>query len=172
MGHVYFEAVWPQIIYQAFAYQKSLNKACKDVSIAKELSSEEIIKFSNIVEIQGKNRSVTQKIILGGKEMSESTNDTETEYASVEDSLNMHRIALNETTLVSEIPSIINEENDIITPREGKIPVSVLGDELCEEQKFTYGLHKGKFGYNAPGDIPMSSAWYFNQMFNFNQYFE
>ena len=104
--------------------------------------------------------------------MSESINDTETEYASVEDSLNMHRIALNETTLVSEIPSIINEENDIITPREGKIPVSVLGDELCEEQKFTYGLHKGKFGYNAPRDIPMSSTWCFNQMFNFNQYFE
>ena len=38
----------------------------------------------------------------------------ETEFASVEDPLNMHRTASNETTLVFEIPSIVNEENVII----------------------------------------------------------
>ena len=85
--------------------------------------------------------------------MSEGINDTETKYASVEDFLNMHRIASNETTLVSEIPYMINEENDTITPREGKILISVLDDKLCEEQVFPYLLCKGKFGYNALGDI-------------------
>ena len=61
--------------------------------------------------------SVTKKI-LDGKEMRENINDTEeeTEYASVEDPLNIHRIASNETTLISEIPDIINEENVIIAP--------------------------------------------------------
>ena len=43
--------------------------------------------------------------------MSEKINDTEREYASVEDSLNMHRIPSNEATLISEIPNIIIEEN-------------------------------------------------------------
>ena len=42
--------------------------------------------------------------------MSENRNDTETEYASVEDHLKMHRAASNETTLVSEIPNILKRK--------------------------------------------------------------
>ena len=52
--------------------------------------------------------------------MSENRNDTETDYASVKDPLNMHRTASNETTLFSEIPNITNVEKFIIAPREGK----------------------------------------------------
>ena len=37
-------------------------------------------------------------------------NRSETEFASVEDPLNMYRTASDETTLVSEIPNIINED--------------------------------------------------------------
>ena len=47
-------------------------------------------------------------------------NDTEIEYASVEDPLKIHRSTSNETALVSEIPNIINEENVIIAPGQGK----------------------------------------------------
>ena len=54
------------------------------------------------------------------KKNSENRNDTKTECASVEDPLNMHRTASNETTLVSEIPNIINEENVLIAPGQGK----------------------------------------------------
>ena len=54
------------------------------------------------------------------KKNSENRNDTETECNSVEDALNMHRTASNETTLVSEIPYIINEENVLIAPGQGK----------------------------------------------------
>ena len=94
--------------------------------------------------------------------MSESINDTETEYASVGDPLNMHRTASNETTLVAEIPNIINEENIIIAPGQGK-KTTILNYEFCEEQVFHYLLPKGKSGYNAP-------AGYFNQrLLNFNQ---
>ena len=32
----------------------------------------------------------------------------------------MHRTASNETTLVSDIPNIINEEDVIIAPEQGK----------------------------------------------------
>ena len=41
-------------------------------------------------------------------------NDTETEYASVEDLLNMHKTVSNKTTLISEIPNVNNEEDVII----------------------------------------------------------
>ena len=57
--------------------------------------------------------------------MSENINDTEIEYASVEVPLNIHKSAANETTLFSEIPNIINEENIIIAPGLGKETVSV-----------------------------------------------
>ena len=44
----------------------------------------------------------TEKNISDGKEMSDNTNGTinETDFASVEDSLNMHRTASNEVTYV------------------------------------------------------------------------
>ena len=41
------------------------------------------------------------------------------QYVSVEDPLNMHTNGTNETTLISESPNIINEENFIIAPGRG-----------------------------------------------------
>ena len=67
-------------------------------------------------------------------------NASEAEYASVEDPLNMHRTATNKTTLISEIPNIIDEENVIIAPGQVKTPVSIFGDEFFEEQAFPYLL--------------------------------
>ena len=56
--------------------------------------SEDTFRFSDInVEIQGENEIVIEKFVFDGKEMRQNISDTEneTEYASVEDSLNMHR---------------------------------------------------------------------------------
>ena len=67
--------------------------------------------------------------------MTENINDTsETGFALVEDPLNMYRTASNETTLVSEIPNMINEKNAIIVPGQGEKPVSILGNKFFEEQ--------------------------------------
>ena len=150
-GRVYFEPVRPHIIYQALTYLKLHNIYYKDISIAKGLSSEDMFKFSDTVKIQGETESVTEKNISNGKEMAENVNynRSETEFSSVGDPLNMYRTASDETTLVSEIPNIINEENVTIAPVQGKIPVSILRDEFCEEQEFLHLLPKGKFGYNV-----------------------
>ena len=95
-----------------FNYLKSHNKFYEDISIAKGLSSEEMFRFSDILEIQGENESITEKNISGEKKMSENIHaeniKPETEHASVEDPLNMYITALNEATLVSKIPNIIN----------------------------------------------------------------
>lgn len=64
--------------------------------------------------------------------MTESVNDgSETVSASIDDLLNMLITALNEITLVSEIPNIIHEENVIIAP--GKKIVLILCKKFCEE---------------------------------------
>ena len=83
-----------------------------------------MFKFSNVqIQIQGETESVTEKNISDGKEMTENMNynKSETEFASVEDPLNMYKTASKETTLVSEIPNIINEENVIIASGQGKL---------------------------------------------------
>ena len=64
-----------------------------------------MFKSSDIVEIQGQNKNVTEKNISDRKEGSENRNDT----ASSEDPLNIYRTVSNETSLVSEIPSIMRK---------------------------------------------------------------
>ena len=62
----------------------------------------------------------------------------------------MHTTGSNETSLVSEFPSTVNDENVIIAPGQGKKTVSILSDVLCEEQAFPYLLPKRTFSYKAP----------------------
>ena len=75
-----------------------------------------MFRFSDIIEIQGENKTVTEKRIFNRTEMNESINNTETGYGLVEVPLSMHRSVSNETTLISEIPNIVTEENAIIAP--------------------------------------------------------
>ena len=75
--------------------------------------------FPILLKLKKKIESVTEKIIPDGKEMSENMNDTEIEYVSVKDPVNIHRSASNDTTLVSEVPNMVNEENVIIVPAQG-----------------------------------------------------
>ena len=51
------------------------------------------LKFSNIVQTQEENENDTNKIICDRKEVTGNRNYTETEYASVEDLLSVHRTA-------------------------------------------------------------------------------
>ena len=69
--HIYFEPVCSHILYQALAYLKSHNNVYTDISITKGHSSEELFRFSDIVEIEGEHESATEKIISDGTEMSE-----------------------------------------------------------------------------------------------------
>ena len=92
---------------------KFYNKFYTDISIAKGPSCKEMFRFSDIVEVQGENWSATEKNISDRTEIMKSKSDTETEHGSVEDPRSMHRTAPIETTVISYIPNIINEENFI-----------------------------------------------------------
>ena len=58
---MYFEPVHPNKIYQGLTNLKSQNKVYKDISIAKSFLSEEMFKFSNIVQVQGETESDAEK---------------------------------------------------------------------------------------------------------------
>ena len=158
-GHVDFEPVRPHFIYQALTYLKS-HKFYEDISVTKGLSGEDMLTFSDIDKNQEETESVTENGISNGKEMNKNNNENagEAEYASVEHPLNMHITVRSCENMISEIPNIISEENFIIAPGQEKTPVSILGDEFCEEQAFPYLLHKSKFGYSVLRDIPVSPA--------------
>ena len=90
-----------------------------NISIENKLPCEYLLRFSDIVKIQGENKTAIEKIISDRTEISESINDTEIEYASVQDLLDMQRTA--STSLIFEILNIFNEESFIIVaPGQGK----------------------------------------------------
>ena len=76
--------------------------------------------------------------------MRENRNDTETEYASVENPLDMHRTASNsikwDNSCFWDSKYLINEKDTIIAPGQGKKPVSIFSYEFCKDQAFPYLL--------------------------------
>ena len=90
----------------------------------------------------------------------------------MDDPLNAHRAAGYETTLVPEIPRIIEDDNVIMVPGQGKTPVSILNDDHCEELAFPYLFPTGNFGYKVKCEVLLSPVKYFNQrLLNFRQNF-
>ena len=80
----------------------------------------------------------------------------------------------DETTFISEIPPVtLIEEAIVVTPGEGKQPVSRLGDEFCGElahpqRKVLFPSER--FGYKANGEMPISPSRYSNQkLLNYSQ---
>ena len=139
------------ILSKLVTYLKFYNKYYYDISIVESLSSEEMFKFSDIAEIQGQCKCVTEKNVSDGKEVAENINGrSETEFALFEDPLNMHITASNGTTPVSEIRNITNDEDVIIAPGQIKNQLSTFSNKFCEKKAFPYLIPKGKFGYNAP----------------------
>ena len=132
IGATFTLSQYAQMSYnQTLNYLKTHNKFYKDISITEGLSRKEMINFSGINENQNVAESIHKK-----------KNSNETEYGSAEDSSSMHRTAVKETVLGSEFPRIINEVNVIIEPGQRKKTNSILCDEFCEKQAFTYLLPK------------------------------
>ena len=107
-GYVYFELVRPIVIYRALNYLKIRNKFWGNFHFRRPLKQRSY-KFFRYWWTLGWAESIHKKIISNA-----------TECGSGEDPLSMHRTASNETVPVSEISYIINDENVIIAPGQGK----------------------------------------------------
>ena len=161
-GQVYFEPVRPESIFAALNYLKNNNKFYEDISVSYDLSSNEIL---NAVDAS-----------FAYEQTCNNHPDTQIEnklnFELLDDPLNLHRVAANETTLISEIPGIIDEDNITIAPGQGKTLLSIVRDDYCEELAFPYLLPTGKFGYKVKQEVPFSPVSYFNQrLLNFKQTF-
>ena len=81
--------------------------------------------LSDIAEIQGQFECINKKNDSDRKEMSKNINDrSETEFALVQDPLNMHRTASDETILISDIPNIINKK--MLLLHQGRARISIF----------------------------------------------
>ena len=117
------------------------------------MSSNEMLRFSEMELVEEENlKTVPKKII-----------ENEPLFTLIEDPLNMHRSVSNETGVVSEMPILIDKENFIVVPGQGKAPVSLLHVDTCEELAFWYLFSKRKFGCSVHRDIPVSIVPNFNQ---------
>ena len=96
----------------------------------------------------------------------------DSEAEEQDDPLNEHRSAASETCLQSILPnypvSVENTDCDNrreifnIAPSEGRPPVLIMTDKLCEELSFPVLFPKGRFGYTAERDLKLSPVKYFN----------
>ena len=96
------------------------------------------------------------------------------EVEEQDDPLNQHRSAASETCLQSILPNYpvscesTNSDRSTgrevfnVAPGEGKHPVSMMTDKLCEELSFPVLFPKGQFGYTAEREVKLSPIKYFN----------
>ena len=146
---MYFEPVRLSAIYEVLDYLKRKNKFYKDISISYGLNSQKILNLSDIPVIV---KTEADSLIVENES-----------FESVDDPLNAHRAAGYQTILVPEIPRVTEDDNLIMTPGQGKNPVSVLNHDYCEKLEFSYLLLTGKFGYKVKREMLLSPVKCFNQ---------
>ena len=136
-GHVYFEPVRSESAYATLNYLKNNKNLFENISVSYGLSSSEILNFAD-----GS---------LAAEQTCNNYADAEVEnklnFQLLDDPLNLHRVAANETSLISELPSIIDEDNIIIAQGQGNTSLSILHDDFSEELASPYLFITGKFNY-------------------------
>ena len=131
-GYVYFEPVCHFHMYQVLDCLKSHYKFYNDISVSVGLSSNEMLRFSEMEPVEGENlETVPEKII-----------ENEPPFTSIENHLIIYRIALHETALDFELEITSDKENVIVAPGQGKTPVSLLYDDICEKLALWYPFQK------------------------------
>ena len=117
-GHVYFEAVSPDLVWSALQYLKLNNPLYSDIVIDIGQIPENLLSLAESVEIPIE--------IDVENDASNSPNIPE----DADNPLDNFRLGTTETMLISNIPII---EDLVIAPGENVQPMSLLMDEKCEE---------------------------------------
>ena len=169
-GHVYFQAVRPQLLLNALNWLKNNNPLYKNITI--HLGN--IDTAMTLLQPHEDNSvsDVNDKDVTDIESSSNVLHDKADE--EIEDPLNEHRLPISETCLQSLIPDypLIEERNENllsvgneiynIAPGENKHPVSLMTDEQCEELAFPTLFPMGRFGFTAQRDKKLTPVKYFN----------
>ena len=152
-GHVYFQAVRPQFVISALNWLVANNPLYRNIEIQCDNISPELTNLNCPVTDQ-ENVDEHLQTNINRELLNEDAEEQD-------DPLNEHRSAATETCLQSILPNYpVNVDNrncdnstgrEIfnIAPGEGKHPVSLMTDKLCEELSFPVLFPKGRFGYTV-----------------------
>ena len=175
-GHVYFQAVRPELILEALKWLKRYNILYKDVKI--DLNNIDAnFRFLEHDRNDGEDESMGNQEIHGSNVVwsnissevegnVEGNTLTNNDNEEIDDPLNEYRSPVNEMCLQSIIPKFsVSAENNkqsvgnevySIAPGENKQPLSFFTDKESEELAFPVLFPKGKFGYAAGRDVKLS----------------
>lgn len=171
-GHVYFQAVRPDIILNALNWLRDNNPFYGSIiinikNIDINLTEQQLHTFSE------QDAKMSPLMDEGTPEQKGADDENEEE---VDDPLNEFRAPTTETCLQSVLPDYpvtVNVQqnshskshgNEIfnIAPGENKHPVSFMTDKHCEELAFPVLFPKSRFGYTAERSVNLSPSKYFN----------
>ena len=175
-GHVYFEAVRPEHIFNALQWLRKNNELYENI----EINMGNIDRQLTCIGYD-ENAGVCGEVSTAESDLSDrDSGDLNSDDSEKEEPRNEHRGGTSETclqALIPDYPVIIDDEehdnlcrslgNEIygIAPGENKHPVCVMGDRYCEELAFPSLLPKGRYGYKAQRGIKLSPIKYFNARF-------
>ena len=169
-GHVYFQAVRPQFVTRALNWLVENTPLYENIQIQCDNITSELTNLNNPVSASEDTcdpEPSQLQTTVNEKQLDEDNEEQD-------DPLNDHRSAASETCLQSILPNYpVNLENSDcdsstgrevfnIAPGEGKHPVSMMTDKLCEELSFPVLFPKGQFGYTTERDTKLSPIKYFN----------
>ena len=180
-GHVYFQAVRPQLILNALMWLKMNNPLYDNICIDIDKIDRHLKTLQqNDVNLDDSTLNNDNHSTESGVSDDTSSNNENGENVSTpadeenDDPLNEYRAPTSETCLQSVIPdypvtveqidnvSSQGEEVYVIAPGESKHPVSFMADKQCEELAFPILFPKGKYGYSVNREIKLSPVKYFN----------
>ena len=180
-GHVYFQAVRPQLTLNALMWLKMNNPLYDNICIHIDKIDRHLKTLQqNDVNLDDSTLNNDNHSTESGISDDTSSNNENGENVSTladeenDDPLNEYRAPTSETYLQSVIPDypVTVEQNDnvssqgdevyAIAPGESKHPVSFMADKQCEELAFHILFAKGKYGYSVNREIKLSPVKYFN----------
>lgn len=170
-GHVYFQAVRPELIQQVLNWLKVHNPLYKDIVININNIDNSLTALQNDADDNALNNVTTDSdpALRHDARENDKLNSNEEEN---EDPLNEYRAPVSESCLESIIPNYPVTAHDSeqstgnevysIAPGEDKHPVSFMLDKQCEELAFPVLFPKGRYGYTAEQQVTISPGKYFN----------
>lgn len=154
-GHVFFEPVRPDKVFEALVYLQANNVLYSDIHICMDNIPVSLSSF---------------------EEVSEEPNTEELQLEEPDDaieSVNLnHNMLHSEETMLLDVSETPDVENIDLAPGENISPLSILTDDFCEELSHPYLFPTGKFGYRHKRPVKLTPSKYFNQrLLNYTQRF-
>ena len=176
-GHVYFQAVRPQLMQQVLNWLKVHNPLYKDIVININNIDSTLLDLQDDTDCDYAEHQATSEKVTEVSDPALECDATQDDKSNSDDEenddpLNEYRSPVYQTCLQSTIPNYPVTEDDSeqstgnevysIAPGENKHPVSFMLDKQCEELAFPVLFPKGRYGYAAERQVTISPVKYFN----------